>query len=103
MSVQYEREMRFLDCKSSNPLPFDFYLPQHVAVIEFDGRQHFEPIPGWGGEEGLQRRKQHDGIKNAYCESKNIRLLRIKYTDFERIEELIRTFFSELPPPLIND
>jgi len=95
MKVNYQREMRFADCKSTNSLPFDFYLPQHMAAIEYDGKQHFEPIEYFGGQSTLERTQRHDAIKNAYCESNNIRLLRIKYTDFDRIQELIETFLAD--------
>lgn len=93
MQIAFEREMAFVDCRGdSHTLRFDFYLPHHIAAIEFDGKQHFEPVAHWGGQESLERTQRHDAIKNAYCESNNIRLLRIKYTDFERIPELVEAF-----------
>lgn len=95
MQITFEREMSFVDCRGdTHPLRFDFYLSQHMAAIEFDGKQHFEPVEHWGGQESFERTQRHDSIKNAYCESNNIRLLRIKYTDFERIQELIGAFIS---------
>lgn len=94
MGIQYEREMRFVDCKDIRPLPFDFYLPQHIAAIEYDGEQHFKAVSTWGGQEALEKQQLHDGIKTAYCANNNIRLLRIKYTDFERAKELITAFLS---------
>ena len=94
MGIQHQRQMRFIDCKDINVLPFDFYLPQQMAIIEYDGKQHFEPVKHWGGQEVLEITQQHDAIKNAYCATKNIRLLRIKYTDFERIQELITAFLA---------
>jgi len=94
MGIQYEREMRFVDCKDQRTLPFDFYLPQQVAVIEYDGEQHFRPTTNWGGQEAFEKLQLHDAIKNAYCAKNNIRLLRIKYTDFERVQELITEFIG---------
>lgn len=94
VKVQYEREMRFADCKDTKPLPFDFYLPQYMAAIEFDGVQHFEPIPHWGGHASLEIVQRHDALKDSYCRANNIRLLRIKYTDFDRIPELINGFLE---------
>ena len=36
---------------------YDFFLPNHNTLIEFDGRQHFIAIEHWGGEKALQRNK----------------------------------------------
>lgn len=78
----FAKEKRFPDCKSVYPLPFDFavYVNGSIALIEYDGRQHFEPIEFYGGEERLKGTQERDEIKNAYCRENNIPLLRIPYT-----------------------
>ena len=81
----FEREKKFNDCKNINFLPFDFYLPELNTCIEYDGRQHFESIEGWGGEKNLKEIQTRDQIKNKYCIDNNIKLIRIKYN--ENIEE----------------
>ena len=35
------------------------------------------------------RTQIHDKIKNEYCLTKNIKLIRIPYTDFDKIEEIL--------------
>lgn len=47
--IGFEREKRFSDCKDKQSLPFDFYIPKYNVVIEFMGKQHYEPISYWGG------------------------------------------------------
>jgi len=89
-NILFEREYTFTNCKNINLLPFDFYLPKHNTCIEYDGRQHFEPIKWFGGEEGLRLRKINDEIKNKYCIDNNINLIRIKYTDIKDIEKIIK-------------
>lgn len=86
--------MTFDDCKDVQLLRFDFYLPHLMSIIEFDGKQHFEPVEHWGGQETLANIQRRDAFKNAYCATNNIRLLRIKYTEFERVQELIEAFFT---------
>lgn len=44
-----------------------------------------QAIEYFGGEEGLEKRKQNDEIKNSYCEKNNIKLIRIRFN--ENIEE----------------
>lgn len=84
LHIYFEEEKRFSECrnsKGSDMLPFDFYIPKYNILIEYDGQHHFEPIKGWGGEEKFKLTQENDEIKNKYCEEKNIRLLRIPYTD----------------------
>lgn len=95
MNIVFVQEMRFLDCRDINVLPFDFYIPLLTCAIEFDGKQHFEPVDYFGGQANFERVQRRDAIKNEYCAANGIRLLRIKYTDFERIQELIENFIAQ--------
>lgn len=81
LSIRHIREYRFDDCKNGHhTLPFDFYLPDYDACIEYDGEQHFKPIDYFGGEKAFIRRQKNDTIKNKYCKSNKIKLIRIPYT-----------------------
>lgn len=77
--ITYNRQQRFVGCIDKRALPFDFYLPDYNAAIEYDGIQHTQPVEKWGGEAGLQMTIKHDNIKNEYCKNNGIRLLRIPY------------------------
>jgi very-short-patch-repair endonuclease len=87
--ISFIRQMRFDRCRNINHLPFDFYIQSHNILIEFDGKQHFLAKPHWGGEKALQRVQKHDQIKNRFAERRNIRLVRIPYTEYDRIEEIL--------------
>lgn len=89
-NIPYEVQYKFDDCKDQKSLPFDFYLPQYNVCIEFDGEQHFRPINFFGGEEKFKRQQLHDKIKNEYCKSKDIPLLRISFN--QNIEEKLDNF-----------
>ena len=83
LNIEFEREKRFNDCKNlqnSDMLPFDFYIESKNIIIEYDGLHHFKPIPYWGGDEKFEITKRNDSIKNNYCKSHNITLLRLPYT-----------------------
>lgn len=93
-NVDFEEQKRFLDCKDKNTLPFDFYLPLLNVCIEFDGRQHIEPVDFGGNRENValynfKKIQQHDKIKNQYCKDNNINLLRIPHTEFDNIEKIL--------------
>lgn len=74
----------------------DFYLPKYSAYIEYDGRQHYEPVKIWGGEDTLKGVIFRDGIKDAYCKLQWIPLLRIPYWDFDNIERIVTNFVTDL-------
>jgi len=81
-SVKFERQKRIEDCKYILPLPFDFYLSDYNAFIEYDGEQHFEIVEHFG-EESFENTQRNDKIKNEYCFKNLFPLMRIKYTDTE--------------------
>ena len=79
--ISFVSQKRFHDCIDKKPLPFDFYLPDYNAVIEYNGIQHYSPVSVFGGEESLTYTKKHDEIKEKYCRKNNINYLCISYTD----------------------
>lgn len=93
--IKYIPQKRFDDCRDINPLPFDFYLPEYNACIEYNGGQHYEPVDfaGKGPEHAQQQLKKiqyHDKIKSIYCKNNNISLLVIPY--FKDIEKELNNF-----------
>jgi len=90
-NIEFIPEKTFQGCKFKKLLPFDFYIPSHNLCIEFDGKQHFESVDYFGGEKHLKYIKNNDLIKTNYCISNGIKLLRIKYTDFDNIEFILNT------------
>jgi hypothetical protein len=92
--IIYIREYRFKDCKNiktNKKLPFDFYLPNHNILIEYQGEQHFTKTGHFekraGGLKGL---KYRDEIKRDYCKNKNIKLVEIKFTEFNNIDKILK-------------
>lgn len=88
-NIYYIRQYTFEDCRYKYPLRFDFYLPHINSVIEYDGRQHFESVDIFGGDEEFELTKIRDEIKNDYCKENGISLYRISYLDFNNIENII--------------
>ncbi len=84
----------FHDCKYKNSLEFDFYLPNNIVAIEYQGIQHYEPVDFAGkGEvwaiEQFKLNQIKDQIKRYYCKKNNIKLIEIPYWDFDNIEEIL--------------
>ena len=88
--IKYIYQYKFENCKNKRHLPFDFYLPDLNICIEFDGKQHHEPVKFFGGEEGFKYITYNDAIKTNYCLENNIRLIRIKYNEYRNINKILK-------------
>lgn len=100
-NIKYYKQHTFSDCRNKHVLQFDFYLFEYSFLIEYDGKQHFEPVDFAGkGEVWAKERfeyiKQNDNIKNQYCKDNNIHLLRIPYWKFDNIDDILLKTLSEL-------
>ncbi len=99
--ITYKQQYKFDNCKYKKQLSFDFYIPSINLCIEYDGEQHFKPITFGGmkineSEEKFKKCQQRDKIKTQYCKDNNIELLRIPYTEFKNIEDILVKFLSKL-------
>jgi len=77
----------------NRPLKYDFYIPYHNLLIEFDGQQHFgcNNIKGHIiSDDKLARLKLHDKLKDEYAIKNNIKLLRISYKDLNNIPAILK-------------
>lgn len=103
LNVDFIPQKRFNDCtnqRGTDMLPFDFYLPSYNLLIEYDGEHHFQPVKGWGGVEKFKLTQQNDYIKNNYCKTNNITLLRLPYTYTE--EDIKNEILNILSPVTIT-
>lgn len=96
--VMYQTEKTIKGCVSKNNrlLYFDVFIEDIKLAIEYDGEQHFRPVDKWGGEKSLQDIKSRDELKNKFCRSNDIKLVRISYKEDieERMGEVISQYFS---------
>jgi len=98
----FKREKTFPDLRGVSKfsiLRFDFYLPEEMIAIEFDGIHHFEYHSFSKGKIGitlgideqkkiLENIKMNDRIKDEYCLKNGITMIRIKYDEYNFIERL---------------
>ena len=89
--LEFAEEYSFPDLLSGNgrPLRFDFavFNDQHEIqfLIEFQGIQHYEPKPVFGGLSGLRKQQYNDMRKREYCATHNIKLVIVPYWDESRV------------------
>lgn len=96
--IRYKREFTFSDCKNINVLPFDvaMFLNDDIQIIEFHGKQHYEPIEWFGGIKGFKYRKHNDEIKYNYCISNNIKIMIIPYWDMNNMTDILDNFIKNI-------
>jgi very-short-patch-repair endonuclease len=97
LNLPFMKQHTFDDCVSTiqgqrkcKKLQFDFYIPSKNLAIEYDGIQHFKPVKKFGGDEQHNKQLMFDKIKDEYCKKMGIKLIRIPYTEFNNIEEILK-------------
>lgn len=63
IGVEYKAQATFAALVHKRRLKFDFYIPSIGLFIEANGIQHREPIPFYGGDEGLRSLRARDKLK----------------------------------------
>jgi DNA-directed RNA polymerase subunit RPC12/RpoP len=90
------------DCRHKRSLPFDFAVMVEgnmVALIEYQGKQHYQSVEWFGGEKALAETQHRDAIKRTYCQTNNIPLLEVHYEWREtenKVEEELVKFLTSL-------
>ena len=93
LNQEFIQEKTFENCVFANGTfaRFDFYLPQHNLIVEYDGEQHYT---GWNGKDNLNEIQAKDKFKTEWCEKNQIQLLRIPYYNYENIEDIIKNILE---------
>ena len=85
-NIKYFQQYIFDDCINpftNYPLRFDFYFPKLQICIEFNGKQHYEPIDFFGGQQGFKSLVERDKIKLNYCLQHRLYMIYCKYNETE--------------------
>jgi hypothetical protein len=82
--------------KSLFPDFFATYQGKSI-IIEYQGRQHYEAVDKWGGEDKLKRQQERDTILRDYCSSNNINLIEIdgRRVSYNNAESFVSFFKTE--------
>lgn len=84
--VCYQEQKRLNEISKA---PFDFYIPKNNLLIEFQGRQHYEPVEKFGGETQLEIQKEIDNRKQKIALKNGYELLYISYKQLSEIENIL--------------
>ena len=95
IGIEYIKQKKFEKCRNPNTnrrLKFDFYIPSKNILIEYDGEQHFRQsfLGGhYNSLEELNKLQMLDGIKTKFASENGITLIRIPYTEFNEIDNIL--------------
>lgn len=93
-NIQYVRQYCLVvpnEIRETGKIFVDFYLPEHNAFIEYNGKQHYIPVDYFGGKLTLQAQEKRDTYLRQYCKQNSISLLEIK---FDRSQDEIKSLIS---------
>lgn len=60
---------------------YDFLIPDQRILIEYQGRQHYEPIEIFGGEEVFKVQVRNDEYKREFAKDNNYHLIEVSYAE----------------------
>lgn len=87
--INYKNQYSFKNLKNKRKLKFDFAIfnsgNQLKCLIEYQGKQHYEPVEFFGGNENFHMQQELDQKKRNFCKDNNIKLIEIPYWDFDKI------------------
>ena len=72
-----------------NHLLFDFYLPEHNCLIEYQGEFH-DGTSSLQKPQDYQKQKIHDGLKKQYAKDSGIKLIEIWYHEKKNIKKILQ-------------
>ncbi len=93
--VSILRHYLYRDCGKSHSMEFDIFMPQVAVAVEYQGEQHYHPVPLLGNITAAQA--INDQNKRAACEEHGITLIEIPYWWDRRRESLLATVYQHRP------
>ena len=103
-NIEYVSQYTFKDLigVKGHKLKFDFYLPNYKLLIEYQGSQHYDITSKSQWRYRIQNIVKYDNLKKQYCKKNKIKLLRIPYTYFDKLEEIILKIQCGIIPRFIQ-
>jgi len=59
----------------------DIFIPELNVAIEYQGQQHYKPVPLFGGEEGFLQTQERDKLKAKLCAENGTQLIYFRYDE----------------------
>lgn len=93
--VIYQHRPFFLRSDKGGQMSYDVFIVGLNIAIEYQGKQHFEPVEFFGGAENYTQTVARDKLKQQLSEQNSIKIVYINYWE-DINEELIKTKINEV-------
>lgn len=96
--IEYIAQYSFEWMKTSTygRLSYDFYIPSKNIAIECQGRQHFETVTAFGGEDGLLKVLERDNNKVKLSKENNVKLIYFIEKRFNKYMKNNEIYFNKV-------
>jgi len=68
----------------------DIFLPELKIAVEYQGLQHYKPVPFFGGDDGFRQTRERDLLKARLCSQNGVALIYFRYDEMIS-RELVET------------
>ncbi|HTG66094.1 MAG TPA: hypothetical protein VL859_06945 [Flavobacterium sp.] len=80
----------------------DIFIKELNVAIEYNGKQHYEPVTYFGGKDGFLKTVERDAMKRKKCKRNGCELIEVKYNEdlqqtVESIKKRYNNGFEHLP------
>ena len=91
LNIKYEPQKTFDELRDVQPLSYDFYIQDQNILIEYQGKQHYQPVDHFGGEAKFELQQKHDKMKAEYAKDNGYNLITVPYTEdtFSKIKKYL--------------
>lgn len=100
-NFEFEQQKTFEWLKYKYKLRLDFYLPKFNIAIECQGRQHYEAVDFFGGQNGFQSTIHRDNLKYKLCNKHGINIIYFTNCDFEYDHKTV-TLLKDLKEAIVS-
>lgn len=90
-NVEFQYSPLFL-----HKMSYDVYITEYDVAIEYQGKQHFEPVEFFGGEEHFKAQRERDEKKLKLSKKNNVHLIYINYDEDISKELIIKKIAKSL-------
>ena len=79
--VIYQHRPFYLRNPNGGQMSYDVYISGIDVAIEYQGKQHFEPVEFFGGEDSYAKTIERDQLKRELSKQNNVKLVYINHWD----------------------
>jgi Zn finger protein HypA/HybF involved in hydrogenase expression len=92
--LTYRSQVKFPEELQGKSYDFLVIYKNRQILIEFQGIQHYEPQPFFGGEQKFIERQRNDSLKREFVKNHGYELLEIPYYEINNVSVILSQYFG---------